>query len=299
MTGSRANVARRVEVRRVYTRSPETSYAAPTRIRRSDFVLRVWGDDVAGRVFDWVHVANETIHQLVFVLPAGGTFKHSDDYRTIFAADVVYHVLSGTIAVADPETGEVQRLEPGETLLIRRDTWHHGFNCGMEPAHVIECIAPAPRQGTTRAYSSQLENLLEARYAQNGLLERWPAARDEARKAERMALVRYDDVLWRIEGNGGAIVAILASTENATFARVEVLPGRSGGTHAHAGEETGYVLGGHLNIRCEAEDGADETLLEVDSGEAFYLPEGLRHEYLNWGGESAVFFAQVAPTYTP
>jgi quercetin dioxygenase-like cupin family protein len=281
-----------------YTRSPETAYTEPTRITRHEFPLRVWGDDDAGRVFDWVHVSNDAIHQLVFVLPPGGSFRHSDDYRTIFAADVVYHVLKGTLAVADPETGEVQRLAAGETLLIPRDTWHHGFNCGTEPAHAIECIAPAPRQGTTRAYSAQLENLTEARYAADRWFERWPDARDEARKANRMSIVRENDILWRIEGNGGAHVGILVSTENATFARVEVLPGRSSGSHSHAGEETGYVLDGHLNIRCEAIDGASEVLLEVEAGEAFYLPAGVRHEYLNWAGETTRFFVQVAPTYT-
>jgi quercetin dioxygenase-like cupin family protein len=279
----------------VYTPSPHPSYSSPTHIPQDTFGLRVWGDDGAGRVLDWVHVSTEKIHQLVFALPSGARFGHSHDYRTIFAADVFYYVLSGTFVVADPETGEAHRLRPHDALLIPRDTWHHGFNCGAETVHVVECISPPPKRGTTRAYSSQLNYLAKNVYAQDQWLGRWPEAQAEVRSAQKMTVVREQDTLWRLEGrDGGVLVGIITSTEHSTMAKVDVLPGRVGDVHAHAGDEIGYVLDGRINVRCE---GDGHTVLDVAKGDAFYIPEGEPHQYLNWTNEPTVFVVQVAPSY--
>ena len=90
---------------------------------------------------------------LVFGLPPGGGFRHSEDFRTVFAADELLHVLEGTLVIADPETGEVQRAAAGESVFFRRDTWHHAFALGPEPLRVLELFAPPPAAGASSAYA--------------------------------------------------------------------------------------------------------------------------------------------------
>ena len=122
---------------------------------------------------DWIYVSSDKIHQLVFGLSPGQSFRHSEEFRTIFAADEVLYVLSGTMILANPETGEVHRVQPGEAAFFRRDTWHHAFNYSAEPLRVLEYFAPPPSQGTSGAYARTKPNLTEVKYTQDHLLEQW------------------------------------------------------------------------------------------------------------------------------
>src|SRR5918994_1893621 len=132
-----------------YRPSPRPTYDAPTAIRFADVRRHVWGDEESGLVDDWIYTSTDRIHALVFGLPPGGAFRHSDAHRTIFAADELLYVLQGTFAAANPETGEVYRVEPGESLFFRRDTWHHGFSYGDEELRVLELFAPPPSTGSS------------------------------------------------------------------------------------------------------------------------------------------------------
>ena len=136
-----------------YRPSPRPSFDAPTAIRASDAVRHTWGDEEAGFVEDWIYVSSELIHAIVFGLPPGGAFRHSESFRTVFAADELLHVLQGTLVLANPETGEVVRADPGESVFFRRDTWHHGFSYGDDPLRVLEFFAPPPATGTSGAYA--------------------------------------------------------------------------------------------------------------------------------------------------
>ena len=111
-------------------------FDGPALIRRADVTRHVWGDPAAGEVYDWIYASTDKVHMLVFGLAPGTGFRHSPDFRTIFAADELLHVLQGVLVIADPETGEVQRAGAGESVFFRRDTWHHAFAIGPEPLRV-------------------------------------------------------------------------------------------------------------------------------------------------------------------
>ena len=136
-----------------YRPSPRPSFEAPTAIRQADAVRHTWGDEDAGFVEDWIYVSSQLLHAIVFELPPGGAFRHSDSFRTVFAADELLHVLEGTLVLANPETGDVVRAEPGESVFFRRDTWHHGFSYGDDALRVLEFFAPPPATGTSGAYA--------------------------------------------------------------------------------------------------------------------------------------------------
>ena len=91
-------------------KTPRPTFDGPAHIGRRDASLHLWGNDEAGDVADWVYSSTEKIHHMVFGLAPGQSFRHSEDFRTIFGADEVLYVLTGTMSIANPQTGEVRRI---------------------------------------------------------------------------------------------------------------------------------------------------------------------------------------------
>ena len=82
-----------------YKPSPRPTFDGPTPIRAKDAVRHTWGDEDAGFVQDWIYVSSDRIHAIVFGLPPGEAFRHSDSFRTVFAADELMYVLQGTFVL--------------------------------------------------------------------------------------------------------------------------------------------------------------------------------------------------------
>jgi quercetin dioxygenase-like cupin family protein len=272
--------------------SPRPAFEGPALIRRADVTRHVWGDPAAGEVYDWIYASTERVHMLVFGLPAGGAFRHSQDFRTIFAADELLHVLEGVLVIADPETGEVQRAGTGESVFFRRDTWHHAFALGPRPLRVLELFAPPPAAGASSAYARAQPYLHESRYADDALLGSWPPARQPD---PRLRVLRPADVLWRRDL--GVLCGVLVSTEHLTVATLELGPGEAAAVHEHGGDEVLMALEGALWVR--AWHGGDPHVFELGPEDVCYLPAGSRHEYRNARDASARAICGVAPSWLP
>src|SRR3954452_25227409 len=229
---------------------------------------------------------------LVFGVPPGGGFRHSEDFRTIFAADELLYVLQGVLVIADPQTGEVQRAAQGESVFFRRDTWHHAFALGPEPLRVLELLAPPPAAGASSAYARAQPYLEESRYADDTLLGAWPPAEP---RPVRLRVVRPADVLWRRDL--GVLCGILASTEELTVATLDVGPGEVADVHEHGGDEVLMVLDGTLWVRAWFDGGV--RVFELEPEDVCYLPAGSLPEYRNAGGTTARAICGIAPSYLP
>jgi len=271
----------------VYKPSPRPTFAGPAAIRAGDAVQHVWGDEEAGLVQDWIYVSSERIHAIVFGLPPGGAFRHSDAFRTVFAADELFHVLAGTLVLANPETGEVVRAERGESVFFRRDTWHHGFSYGDDDLRVLELFAPPPSTGTSGAYARTKPFLHESVYADDRVLGRSLGAAD----TPSLRLLRPGDATWRLDT--GILVGLLASTEHLTVATMRVPPGQSSTGESHAGDEFLYVTAGTLRVV------AAEVDATLGPGDGFYVPAGVPHRYEASSPESGEAIVGVAPEYAP
>jgi quercetin dioxygenase-like cupin family protein len=272
--------------------SPRPAFDGPALIRRADVRRHIWGDPEAGEVFDWIYASTERVHMLVFGVPPGGGFRHSETFRTIFAADELLHVLQGVLVIADPETGEVQRAEAGESVFFRRDTWHHAFALGPEPLRVLELFAPPPAAGASSAYARAQPYLETSRYADDALLGHWPPA---VPYVPRLRVLRDGDVLYRRDL--GVLCGVLVSTEHLTAATLEVGPGETAAAHAHGGDEVLMVLEGRLWVRVWHDDAVH--VFELEPEDACYLPMGSRHEYRNAGPATARAICGIAPSYNP
>lgn len=275
-----------------YEPSPRPTFGRPTALPLSDVVRHTWGDTSTGLVDDWIYVSSGLLHTIVFGMEPGSCFRHSEDFRTIFGADEVLHVLQGTFVAANPETGEVLRLEPGESLFFRKDTWHHGFSYGAEPLRVLEFFAPPPSTGTSGPYARTRPYLPEERwsYGDDDLLGALPGA---GAPAGTMRVIRQQDRSHRLEGD--ALVGVVASTEHLTVATVRLVPGATSSRVTRGGDTLVFVESGALVVVSEWE-GEAETF-RLGPWDAAYLPVGSSYR-LEGSGEGPVdAIVGVAPAY--
>eukprot|EP01036_Dinobryon_divergens_P003502 gene3502-4618_t len=171
-----------------YKSSPRPVFDRAVPIPYRDVTRHVWGEPAAGEVADWIYVSSGEIHQLLFGLPPGAGFRHSESYRTVFGADEVLYVLAGTMVIANPETGDVRKVETGEAIFFRKDTWHHAWAYGTDELRVLEYFAPPPSTGSSGAYARTRPyiKVQDAQYRQPGMIGRWPMAAGEgARPRDR------------------------------------------------------------------------------------------------------------------
>jgi quercetin dioxygenase-like cupin family protein len=277
-----------------YTPSPRPDFDRPTAILRTDVTRHIWGDETTGYVADLIYASTRSIHALVFELPANGRFTHSEEYRTVFGADELLHVLEGTMVIANPETGEVWRVRERESVFFRKNTWHHAFAHGGQALKVLEIFAPPPAAGASGAYSRTRPYLSQPRYhdPEQGTLPPPPDARPARRT---MHVLRDTDVVWRRDL--GVLEGMLASTEQLSVHLVELNSGDAAAIHAHRGDEIFYVRKGSIWVR--SWHGRDIFVFELGPGDACLVPEGAEHEYRNYETETAEAIVGVAPHYLP
>jgi quercetin dioxygenase-like cupin family protein len=275
-----------------YKSSPRPTFAEPAAIPYAAVTRHLWGDAGSGEVADWIYVSSDHIHQLVFALPPGGAFRHSHEYRTIFAADLVYTVLSGVMVICNPETGEAHPVNPGESAFFRRDTWHHVVNHSIEPLRVLEYFAPPPSQGTSGSYARQRPYLETPKYGRDDWLGRFPMER--ATLQNQITVLRDADCLWRLEGDQQQmLVGLVAATEHLMVGKASLIPGKPTHAETHAGDESLYVTEGTLNIHLPEFDG--QRWHELNPGDGFYLPAGTPHRYFNMTDKPARWMFGIAP----
>jgi quercetin dioxygenase-like cupin family protein len=265
---------------RGYAPSPRPNYTVPTAIQRETVTRHLWGDDESGVVADLIYASTEAIHALVFILPPGGAFRHSPEYRTVFGADEVLHVLRGSMVLANPETGETQPVPQGGSVFFGPDTWHHAFADEGEPLHVLEFLAPPPAKGSTGQYARSRPYLERSVYTHDG-----------GEEQRTLHLLRDEDVVW--SRDLGVRAGTLAETPRLSVRRVEVGAGEASAWHVHAGDELLYLLAGEIWVRAQH---ADATyVFELGPDDACLLPAGSAHEYRNYGGVTARALVGVAP----
>jgi quercetin dioxygenase-like cupin family protein len=277
-----------------YQASPRPSFDQTTLIRHDTVTRHLWGDDEAGRVADWIYVSSQEIHQIVFGVAPGGSFRHSEAYRTVFGADEVFYVIEGDMAMSNPETGEVHLVKQGEFAFFRKDTWHHAHSVSKDALRVLEFFAPPPATGTSGAYAKTKPYVSQSKYTQDDLIHNWIPTENPSRK-QSIAVVREQDMIFRLEGEQAALVGIVASTEHLTVGKMRLLPGQRSALHKHAGSESIYVTQGTLNIL--AMEPSSKIWLEANPKDGAFIPNGVEHQYYNYTSEIVEFVFGVAPKY--
>jgi mannose-6-phosphate isomerase-like protein (cupin superfamily) len=279
-----------------YAASPRPTFDVPTAIPFASVTRHLWGDDAAGRVDDWIYVSSGRIHQLLFGLPSGQAFRHSESYRTVFGADELLYVVEGMLGLANPETGEVKVARTGEAVFFRKDCWHHGFSLGTEPLKVLEYFAPPPSTGSSGAYAKTRPYVSENRYAEPAILGRWPMDRAALTAGDRMQHLTDLDLRWRMEGEGqGLLVGLYCATEHLTAGKARLLPGQKGALRRHGGDLGLMVLSGGLNVLCP--EAVGQKWFDAGPMDGFFVPEGAPYQVWNMGDAPVEYLFGVAPGY--
>ena len=278
-----------------YEPSPRPVFDGPTPIPYASVTRHIWGDVAAGQVDDWIYVSSDKIHQLVFGLPPGDGFRHSESFRTVFGADEVLTVLMGTMVIANPENGEVHLVHKGCSVFFLKDTWHHAFAWGAEELRVLEYFAPPPSTGASgkRPYVSDFK------YERSELIGHWPADRAAAEGRAKIGVLREAGRLWPLDRSDPRVLTgIVASTDQLTAGSVRLSPGGRSEVLSHGGAAGLYVLGGRVNILIDDPE-ASPVWFELHPQDGFYIPQGTRYRAFNMGGVPAEYLFGVAPLYHP
>jgi len=262
-----------------YSPSPRPTFDRPSAIPYGAVTRHIWGDPIAGEVADWIYASTDRIHALVFGLAPGQGFRHSSEFRTVFAADEVLEVLSGTMVIANPETGEVLRVPAGGRVAFGPDTWHHAFAHGSEPLRVLELYAPPPAAGTSGSYARTRPLLESVRYTT--VDGRLPTLR----------FVTPEEITWH--RGLGVLMGTISRTDQLEVTALEVNPGEVSEKHEHPGDELLYVKSGTLWVR--AWDAERSYSFELEPRDACFIPAGCAHEYRNVDAQLCVATLGVAP----
>lgn len=263
----------------------------PTLIRYEQAREHLWGDDTAGYVLDRLFVSSAALHVLEFEIPAGHDFEHSEQNRTVFAADELLLVLEGTMLISDPTTGETHRIENGDAVAFGRDTWHHARAFGDRRLRVLEFFAPPPSAGAASDYARR-QAMPEMIHVLDPSVERsWPRDRADVDAHRRFRPVRGDDVVWSRTATG-MNSELLVSTHQLTVARHHIGPGVHTPALATDGELLLRCLDGEVAVHLP--DQHDGNLLRLGVGDSAWLPAGTRHRFLNPAPTTAVLVGGTA-----
>lgn len=270
----------------------------PVVARYRDLERRTWGNEESGRLLDWFYADNVKLNlNIVGMAPNGAALK-SPEKPTIFGADELFYVLEGTMVQANPATGEVLVVKPGEATFFRKDTWHHQWNYSNTQLKMLEFFQPAPKAGTGGKYAREKEYLTETRHTRDDLLGQWPMAREKFESERTMWHIGEKDILWRMEGSVRGrelLVGIMLSTEHVTVGKMHFLSGQRSSVLTHRGDKVVVVEEGTLQIEFP-DTGA---WVELETMDGCRIPEGTRHSFYNMSHEAVRCVFSVAPDYLP
>jgi mannose-6-phosphate isomerase-like protein (cupin superfamily) len=269
-------------------------FSEPTLVRHSDATRVLWGDDESGHVTDLVYGRGERISAAIFILGVGHWFGASENWKPFYDQHRFYYVVQGSLAIHDPEAGDVAVAAAGEAITWQGARYHFGYNVGNEEVIVLDWFAPAERgpdvpEADLMAGKPRLGDFRGGRYE---LLKAWPDRREDehARVLADGApmTVRPEMALHFVHGSRRPLlVSVLSSSRHLTAGSFSLVAGSSSESTRHQGDEVVYALSGRLHVHLPERG----EWFELGPLDCLYLPEGTRHEYRNYGSEAttAVF----------
>ena len=275
-------------------------FREPVLVPQSKAQRFLWGDEESGQVADLVYGRGERISAVIFLLGPGHWFGASEAWKPLYDQHRFYYVVRGTLAIHDPESGEVTVARPGQAVTWHGARYHFGYNVGGDDVVVLDWFAPPERppdipEAATMAEKRGLADVRGGRY---GLLGSWPAVREAelARAANDGGLttVSEETALHLVHGSRKPLlVSILSSSSQLTAGTFTLRGSTKSEPEEHPGDEVVFAVSGTLHVHLP-ESG---EWLELNPLDCAYLPEGTTHEYWSYGAEASKAVFCVAPAY--
>jgi mannose-6-phosphate isomerase-like protein (cupin superfamily) len=87
---------------------------------------------------NWLLASTDMLTVGIFQVSPGATFDPPD----VHAGDEVYYIIKGTLHELNPESGSVEEVQQGESLLIPQGVAHKAYNFGTDELVILYAIAP-------------------------------------------------------------------------------------------------------------------------------------------------------------
>jgi quercetin dioxygenase-like cupin family protein len=211
-----------------------------------------------------------------------------------------YFVVQGSLAIHDPESGEVVLAGPGEAITWQGSRYHFGYNVGDDEVVVLDWFAPPDRppgvpESVTMPAKRQVGKTRGGRYE---LLGEWPnRLPDDRRRATEsgsMVSVGISNALHIIQGERPpTLVSILSSSEHLTAGTFALRGSAKTDREQHPGDEVVYCLSGRLHVHLP-DSGQWFELHPLDCA---FIPQGTTHSYWSYGADRSTAVFCVAPRY--
>jgi quercetin dioxygenase-like cupin family protein len=276
-----------------YREYPELIFDGPHVTRYDDALRFAWGDDESGQTLDWIHVSTEEIAQMVFDMPSGSHYGQSDEWKDVYDSDLVWRVLSGSVVILDPDTGEVGRAFAGESFWFQGEMRRYAYSVGAELARVIEFAVPTAIW--CERHARQQSRTAHPKFSQDEFLHGWPARMEEQRAASRIRVLRSEDLFWRLDGRENVtLIGLLVSTQRLTVGESRLLPGQRTDEVTHQSPMTMFVQEGSLRVQLPTTG----EWLEANAQDGVYLPANTPHWLINADNAPATALFQVVGEYS-
>jgi len=130
---------------------------------------------------------------------------------------------------------------------------------------------------------------------------------DPAKARQALELVKISPDSWKhlVHGRERHVHAtVILSTDYAQVGQIRLFPGSFSELENHHGDEVIYMIKGKMAVRVvttpdlEADAAnANRQHFELSEGEAFLIPEGYVHQYVNLTDKESVLFFGIGPDF--
>lgn len=270
--------------------------------KKGDALLRIFGHephDVEVRL----HVSTDKITCAEFRVQPGGYFDPPD----IHSGPEIYYVLKGKATIFNPKTGFVCQADQGDFAFIREGQWHQTFNFCDEELQILTAFGrnmlpfehgwPKLRYPGKPAYSSGISDALPLRLK---TWQKYLANQTIRMQGEGIFVKKKDEAINLIHGEKNHVLVSLYIHTDGMQSGIVVVPARGRSDfETHKGDKVIYSLKGCVSAVIETEDQSSESVnaerYEVGSGEWMLIPQGTKHQYINYSSERVELLFTVAP----
>ena len=195
------------------------------------------------------------------------------------------YVLSGVLIINNPETGETHKINKGESIFFRKDTWHHAFNYSDDYLQVLEFFSPPPLTGTSGVYAKEKKLLKNCLYKR----ENYDSS-NNFKNQDTFKIIKKDDLVWSLDGPKQEV--LIGTFVNTKFLKVHIiklLPNQK--THNFKFLKNTTYLSLNNNIKVNIIENNEEYILNKKDG--LYLPNNTNFIIENMNDfESNIIFCE-------
>jgi mannose-6-phosphate isomerase-like protein (cupin superfamily) len=281
----------------------------------ADFLYGFIGTQVENHVF----VSTDKITMAEWILPPGSHYEPAGFH---LHGDECYYLVEGEATAFNAETGETFIFRAGEAMLIPQRTRHQIYNMTNRRIVTISCLAPKvwaddgmgtiiPQVEHPRFYKGPEEPA----YKEAPLLEyispptkrnidslgNWPAPGPKLREIKQLTIIKPEDHLTLIHGKEKHVLfSFVVSNDYIHLAVLKVPVAGISELESHEGDEIINVLEGDLCVRIptsedERMDSATYPHTWLKARESMLIPEGVKHQYLNFTNDVVKAYVAIAP----